>query len=501
MADALAGASRRSALALGGASVSGLATILTVIIATRSLSDSGAGEYFVAIALFAIAQALSSLGAETGLQYFVPTMPTDSARRLIARIEIASGVIGTALAVLVFAGASGVATLLAGGDGATQATTDVIRMAALTLPFAGLYEVSMGALRACDEVVASSILDRVIRPIAQVAAMIGAAVAGWGPTGMYLAWVLPTLVTVIVAVIRLGLAELPSTGEHAMDVPRSVFWRYTGPRSVARVAQALTQRLDVLILAAVFSLQDAAVYAAASRCMIAGVFLATALKQTVQPQLRREIAFGDRATVKAVYGATTTWLVLATWPVYLAMITHASVVMGIFGPEYVTGAPVLSLLSGAMLVAIACGLVDVVLLMLGRSWLSLFNVLAALVVNVVLNLALAPHLGMIGSAIAWVAAILIGNVVPLLQTSRVGLHPGGRPLWTACAISVVAFGIPLMIERLFFGDELRPFLVALAASTVLYGALVHSFRRSLVLDHMRDSLRPRRSVRRRVIAE
>jgi hypothetical protein len=66
---------------------------------------------------------------------------------------------------------------------------------------------------------------------------------------------------------------------------------------------------------------------------------------------------------------------------------------------------------------------------------------------------------------------------------------------------MVAFGIPLMIERLFFGDELRPFLVALAASTVLYGALVHSFRRSLVLDHMRYSLRPRRSVRRRVIAE
>ena len=501
MADALAGASRRSALALGGASVSGLATILTVIIATRSLSESGAGEYFVAIALFAIGQGLSSLGAETGLQYFVPTMPTDSARRLITRIEIASGIIGTVLAVFVFAGASGVAALLAGGDGATQATTDVIRLAALTLPFAGLYEVSMGALRACDEVVASSILDRVIRPIAQVAAMIGAAVAGWGSTGMYLAWVLPTLVTVVVAVIRLALAELPSTGDLTMDVSRSVFWRYTGPRSVARVAQVLTQRLDVLILAAVFSLQDAAIYGAASRCMIAGVFLATALKQTVQPQLRREIAFGDRDTVKAVYGATTTWLVLVTWPVYLAMITHAPVVMSVFGTEYVTGAPVLSLLSGAMLVAIACGLVDVVLLMLGRSWLSLINVVAALVVNVVLNLALAPQLGMIGSAIAWVAAILIANVVPLIQTSRVGLHPGGRPLWTACAVSTLAFGIPLAIERLMFGPELRPFLIALAASTALYGVLLHRYRRSLLLDHMLLSLRPRKSAVRQAVAE
>ena len=39
-----------------------------------------------------------------------------------------------------------------------------------------------------------------------------------------------------------------------------------------------------------------------------------------------------------------------------------------------------------MLVASACGLVEVVLLMLGRSWLSTANVLAALVVNVALNL-------------------------------------------------------------------------------------------------------------------
>ena len=494
MTDAVTGVGRRSALALGGASVSGVATILTVIVATQSLSETGAGEFFVAIALFAIGQGLASLGAETGLQYFVPTMPSDPARTLVVRMELGSGLIGIVLAVVVFASADTVASILAGSGGATATTSDVIRLTALTLPFAGLYEVSMGALRACDAVIASTILDRVLRPIAQVLAMFAAAAAGWGSTGMFVAWVVPTVITVVVAVIRLRWVKLPTTNDHVANISPSVFWRFTGPRSVARVAQVLTQRLDVLILAAVFSIQEAAVYGAASRCMIAGVFLATALKQTIQPQLRREIAFGDRNAVKEMYGATTTWLVLVTWPLYIAMMTHAPLVMSVFGSEYITGAPALSILSSAMLVATACGLVDVVLLMLGRSWLSTINVVVALAVNVALNLALAPRLGMIGSAIAWVGAILISNLVPLAQTTRVRLHPGGRPLWTGCLISSVVFGVPLALERLMFGSEVRPFIVVLAGALGFYGVLLYVFRRSLLLDRLIIGLRPRKSV-------
>ena len=106
----------------------------------------------------------------------------------------------------------------------------------------------------------------------------------------------------------------------------------TAPRSISRIAQTLTQRLDVLILAAVYPLDEAAVYGAVSRCMIAGVFIATALRQTVQPQLRRLIVRGDRGAVKQMYGATTTWLVLVTWPIYLTMMFNAPVVMRVHCP-------------------------------------------------------------------------------------------------------------------------------------------------------------------------
>jgi len=487
--DGLTGLGRRSALALVGAGMSGVATIVTIVIATRTLSETGAGEFFVAITLFAIAQGLASLGAETGLQYFVPTMRPHDARHLIGRMEVGSALIGLAFGVVVFVSADTVGGLLADGGGATAGTSDVIKLIALTLPFAGLYELAMGALRSCDQVLSSTILDRIARPVVQVLAMGLAAIVGWGSTGMVLAWVFPNIVTVLLALLLMARVELRGSSDRDADVPPSVFWRFTGPRSVARVAQVLTQRLDVLILAAVFSIKEAAVYGAVSRCMIAGVFLTTALRQTIQPRLRREIAFGDRRVVKNMYGASTTWLVVATWPIYLVMMTHAPLVMSVFGAKYVTGSTALVLLCAAMLVATACGLVDVVLLMLGHSWLSTINVVIALVLNVILNLALAPTYGMIGSAIAWVVSILATNVIPLAQTARVGLHPGGVPLWTGCVVAVVAFGMPMGIERLVFGDAFGPFVVGLAIASALYGVALYFFRKPLLLDRLVNDIR------------
>ena len=68
----------------------------------------------------------------------------------------------------------------------------------------------------------------------------------------------------------------------------------------------------------------------------------------------------------------------------------------------------------AALLATACGPVDSVLLMAGRSWLSLRNSVVALVVNVGLNVVLIPLAGILYAAagrhpIAGIAAAFAGR--------------------------------------------------------------------------------------------
>ncbi len=435
---------------------------------------------------------MCSLGAETGLQYFIPTMTSAGARRLVRDVAVASGVAGVLAGGLVLLITGPFTALLSDGGVERASTESVVRMVALLLPFAGLYEITMGALRASDAVLVSTVLDRIIRPIAQVAAMLAAGWLGAGARGVVFAWVAPNVAAVLVAVVLLMRIRLRNAEQRTEALDHGTFWRYTSPRMVARVAQTLLQRLDVLILAAVYPLEEAAVYGTVSRCMIAGAFIGTALRQTLQPQLRRGIVRNDIAGVKAMYGASTTWLVLVTWPVYLAMIIFAPLVMSVFGEGYVRGATALVLLSSAMLVASACGLVDVVLLMLGRSWLSTVNVVIALIANIALNLILTPRFGMTGAAIAWVVAILLTNLLPLAQTIRAaGLHPGGTALFTGIGVTAVTIGVPLAAGRLAFGSSLLSFVAVTTVASFAYVGGLYATRDRVKLDQLVRDVRRR----------
>jgi O-antigen/teichoic acid export membrane protein len=103
-------------------------------------------------------------------------------------------------------------------------------------------------------------------------------------------------------------------------------------------------------------------------------------------------------------------------------------------------------LAAAMLVASACGMVDMVLAMAGRTTWNLANVAAALAVMVALDLVLIPRLGALGAALGLAAAVLINNLVPVVQLVRlVALHPFGPGTVTACALAVTCFGVlPLL---------------------------------------------------------
>jgi O-antigen/teichoic acid export membrane protein len=487
--DALSGLGRRSALGLVGAAISGVATIGTLLIANRAMDDAETGQFFVALAVFAIAQGLCSLGVDAGLQFWVPAVDGASARSLIRRSFVTVTAVGLLAAIAVWIAAEPFARLVSEGDGSDAAS--VLRSTAVLLPCAGLLEVAFGALRACDAVLPATLLDRVIRPVGQVVAMAVVAAAGGGATSMMYAWTVPVLASVVIAVV-LVLRPRTTARQSASRPPiaAGAFWRYTRPRALARTAQVLTQRLDVILVAAIVSSDIAGVYGTVSRCMVAGVFVATAVQQLVQPRLRALVVRDDLPAVKAMYGASTTWLVIATWPAFLTMAIFAPTVLRAFGSGVDRGATALVILCLAMLVASACGLVEVVLLMLGRSWLSTANVLAALLVNVALNAVLIPWLGMNGAALAWMASIFVTNLVPLYQVSRVGLHPGGTPLGTAIGTAAVAFGLPMLVGRVVGGASVITLAVSSAVGLVAYAAALVVVRRRVLLDRFVGDLRP-----------
>jgi O-antigen/teichoic acid export membrane protein len=508
---------RGGVLNLLGAGYAALVGFGTATLVARGLTHAQAGVFFAATGLFVVVSVVAKLGTPTGLVYWIARL------RALDRPDLVRACLAVALRPVVWASvALGVVgwvaapwiTAVAGDAGfATQ-----LRILAVLLPVAALSDTLLAATRGHRTMRPTVLVDRFGRSSLQLAGLV-VVFSFAAPTSWYtLAWAAPWLVSAAVArryLTRLlpapalgALDGNPEPGHRSLRVrvqrPESVpvgresrhqgsllrreFWAFTWPRGVANVLQLLLQRLDVLLVAGLLGFAPAAGYAVATRFTVVGQLGNAAIGTAVEPRLAEALAHDDRATAQRLYQTATGWLVLTAWPIYLLTAIFAPLYLGLFGPSYASrpAVAVVLLLCGAMLVASGCGMVDVVLAMTGRTTWNLGNVSAALVTAVGLNLLLLPRLGIVGGGIAWAAAALVKNLLPLAQlSSGRGLHPFGRGTLTAAALAVGCFGVLPMVARMVAGPGPPALLAGAGAGAVCYLAGLWWLREPLRLSAIR----------------
>lgn len=489
---------RRGSASVLGAAASSVLGVLLVVIVTNGFSPAVAGTLFASTSMFLILESIALLGTDTGLVRWLPTQLAAGRAADLPRTLVVSTVpvvaASIALAVGLYAAAPAAAPHLVGA-GAASTMTVMLQALALVLPVAALHDVTMAATRGAGSMRPTVLVDNVGRLGLQALAVLGVYLAGGGPLALAAAWSLPYAPGLAAgsAWLRILLARRPTTGETPTSW-RSLareFWSYTAPRAVARVTQTGLKRSDIVLVAALASPAEAALYTAATRFVVLGQLFVQAVQQALAPHLSSLFARDETAAATSVFQAATRWSMIAAWPLYLVLAAFAPVLMGVFGAGYGVASDVVVILALTMLLATACGPVDSVLLMSGRSWLSLGNNTVALIVDVVLNLLLIPAYGVRGAAISWSVAIVVRNLLPLVQVRRhLGMWPvtpatvrvaGGALACLGVAGLVVAgTGFPLAVD-----------VVTVGVGTLLYLWCVWSWRAALGLDAFSSALRRR----------
>ena len=510
----LAEVARGGTLNLIGAGVSAATTVGVTVLVTRRFSLPVAGAFFTATSAFLIVEAVASLGANVGLVYFIARLRSLGEEKRIPTIIRAAVIPVIVASLLLTAIMIGVAEPLAkvllsgglakGGAVGPAAVAQALRALALTLPFAALLDTYLGVGRGYRDMRPTVVIDKIGRSAVQLFGVLIAVTAG---SAVLLAplWALPYVPAAAVAWFWVRrIRRRPSKGPRGMpDVPPELaallaistpvpkikgalqrgsrtaarrlananprgFWQFTTPRGIASLASITLQRIDIVLVAILMGPGWAAVYTAATRFLVAGQLGNMAISMAAQPRFTELFALGDRRSASVIYQVTTAWLVLLTWPLYLLAIVYGPVVLSVFGHSYKAGADVMLILGLTMLLATACGQVDMVLITTGRSSWSLINGLLAVGVNVGLDLVLIPRYGITGAAIGWAVAIIVTNLMPMAQlASSIHLQPFGRGTILAAGLSVVSFGaIPLAL-RSVLGDGLIGLAAGVAAGSLV----------------------------------
>jgi O-antigen/teichoic acid export membrane protein len=517
---------RGSALNLIGALVAAVTTLVLTVVITREYSKPVAGAFFTAISLFLIVESAAGLGAWVGLVNFIARLrrlgheDRVSAILRAAVIPVVAVSIGATAGLILFA--DPLAHLLLSGhlgkDGAAPGmVADALRALALALPFAAMSDTLLGAARGYRAMKPTVVVDKIGRSTAQ---LIGITIAISAGSVALLAplWALPYVPAAAIGwywlrrvrrAHRPGAGAVGEPGTSGVSVSKSTaaadgavarsgdavsvgagvgsatsrgFWRFTGPRAVANLAQITIQRIDIVLVAIILGPVEAAIYTAATRFLVAGQFANSALSQAAQPRFAELFAVDDRRGANVIYRATTAWLVMLTWRLYLLAVIYGPEILSIFGHSYRAGATVMVILGLTMLVATACGQVDMVLITTGRSSWSLANGLMAVFVNVGLDLYLIPRYGITGAATGWAVAIIITNLIPLAQlAASKRLNPFGRGTFIAIGLSVVSFAVIPLATRAAFGPGAVASLCAVGAGCLVQAVGLWRFRDSLRL--------------------
>jgi len=505
---------RRGTLNLVGSIVNGLLSFALVVIVTRTLHTVGAGLFFEATSVFVLAGTAAKFGSDTALVRFISQDRakgfTENIRRHIMVGVVPSALLALIAGALLFWFAPELASyfVITPGLKHNPELVRMIRVLAAFLPVYVIYQNELAATQGFGSMVPINVVDRFGNSFLQAVAvfiaadlalhggMIAADLARHG--GMIVAaWAAPMFLGLIPlylwlrrlgkkAGVRLGRGGSRQT---VPGTPGKDFWLFAVPRGVASIFQIGQDRVGILLVGALGTAAGAGVFAAAARWLIAGSVFSGALNLGIQPTMAEHLARRDYARAGRLYQVTTGWVVLVAGPMYLVMSIFPAILLLPFGPGFHGGTLALTILAIGAFAGAATGSVTVILLMGGKSSWNLFNTAVALGADVVIGVLLIPHIGLIGAAISTDVAVLIANVLPVIQVHRLyGMHPFGQGFWVALAASLGCFamiGVPI---RLAVGQSLPAMLAYALLSCSAYALVVWLKRDALQLTSLSGML-------------
>ncbi len=491
---------RGGAIGLVGSIANAVAGLALVVLIAREFEPDDAGRFFAASSVVLLLAAVSSLGTSTGLARFLLRFEAEGrhgdVRRVLGLAAVPVVFLSLVLCAALLLLAGPLADVLGWTDGGL-----LVQALALALPFAVVTELALAGTRALGRMRTTAFVDRFLRAGLQAVLAGVVLAAGGGVVAVALAWTAAWMVAATLAVWSLlaflrrrqreaGLSpeadgRPPATG-HGSRWPTlaAEFWSYTRWRGVAGIAQVAIQRADVILVAAILGPAEAAVYTAATRFVVLGQFVTQALQQVLEPRFTSILVEGDIAVLREVFRTGTAWAIALAWPIYLVIGCAPAVYLSLFGEGYggEQATRVVLLMTAAMLVGVAAGAVDTLLLMAGRSGLSVSNAVAALAVDVVGCLLLLPVLGIVGAALAWGAAVVLRNGLAVIQVRRdLRVVAGGPAVRTALLLPLLLVALPVgLTARL--ADGFVSWILSAAVACLLYLAGLYLSRKRLRLD-------------------
>lgn len=443
VADSLSTVLSGGALVSAGKILALVFGFLVQITMARLLTGAAYGTVVLSISIINIASLAAKLGLDDGVMREYPHHEDDPARaRGVVRATVVIAVVsGLVAAGLTFLLAPFIATRIFDNP----ALSELLRIAAIGIPFITLSSVSQSVARGARNARVHAYVGQLFQPTVRFIVIFVLLVAGFSATGAIAGWAGSLVLSGLLALF-LMYRMLPDFEVSAVPMYRSVL-AFSIPLIAVQGLGFLNTNIDIYMVGYFMESSVLGVYNIALQLSnLVTAVLATA-GFLLPPMLTRLHEQDKREEMIRTYQVLTKWMVVLIMPIFILFFFASELVIGtLFGQNYTDGALALRILLLGKLLAIVMGLNSQSLIALGKNRVVSYIVFCQAAANAALNITLIPIIGFEGAAIGMAVSAVIGDVLGVAILYRhFGLHPFTdavlKPIGAVLSVSTVGYGV------------------------------------------------------------
>ena len=390
------------------------------VLLARLLGPAELGIYAFSIAVIHLLVVIAQFGFPASIVRRISVSKTQG-----RDADVKSQILGATLSV-VFISALVVATaeafVFAFGNALDESKTAVIAISLLlVLPFA-LSATFSGAIRGLGYVMLGQIHDQIGRALLFLSfiALIGASqdINFTARTALIAQIAAATIATTIGAwVLILRLPVLRANSGSRPPIAWGV--QDSFPFLLMAGTQVINKNTDSIMIGLLSDTEQVGLYRVAIQFSDGLAIALVAISVVIAPKIASHHAKGEKAAIQNIVVSMHRLgvLLLAPAAIVIALFGKALIPF-VFGAEYVSAAPALSVLVIGMALYATVGFTGITLSMIGQAKTAAFITFLAAGGNIVLNAFLIPRFGISGAAISTIVSVLAANLAGLYYCYR-----------------------------------------------------------------------------------
>ncbi|MDO8287659.1 MAG: flippase [Parvibaculum sp.] len=205
--------------------------------------------------------------------------------------------------------------------------------------------------------------------------------------------------------------RIDATIPKARPVLHTKYWILTSlPLVMTEGLYLVMLNSDIVLLGVFVSPDEVGVYFAATRIVNLVTFIYFAVAALAVPKFSELHAKGDRGELQSFVHNIIQWIFWPTLAAAAVIMLFGKFALGIFGTEFEAGYAVMGILIFGFVARASTGPIEYLLNMTGNQGAPAIAYSVAAVLNIILNFALVPRMGLEGAALATSISIMMSSV-------------------------------------------------------------------------------------------